>query len=199
MLIVWRKSVDPKLKNSILIESFWELLSSLQKSLLNHTRCPVVNTPCDDKILKCNQVIMESFGGLKIFSFFFPWFFRHIHTDYRVLMKKQLCRFLISDQLVNSYFILKYIHCLMKHIHTNALMLNFCKTTCDLMLINGFYARSFGCQIPGKVLRSVPIKIKTLVLFIMLYKVAPKLESVDEISKCHHSELLWAELFCGAV
>lgn len=71
MLILWRKSVDPKLKNSILIESFWELLSSLQSSLLNHTRCPVVNTQCDDKILKCNQVIMESFGGLKIFTFFF--------------------------------------------------------------------------------------------------------------------------------
>lgn len=78
----------------------------------------------------------------------------------------------------------------MKHIHTNALMLNFSKTTCDLRLINGFYARSLGCQTPGKVLRSVPIKIKTLVLFIMLYKAAPKLESVDEIPKCHHSELL---------
>ena len=39
-----------------------------------------------------------------------------------------------------------------------------------------------------------------LVLFIMLYKVAPTCESVGEILKCDHSnESLWAVLSCGVV
>ena len=39
-----------------------------------------------------------------------------------------------------------------------------------------------------------------VVLFIMLYKVVPTFESVDEILKCDHSnESYWAILFCGTV
>ena len=39
-----------------------------------------------------------------------------------------------------------------------------------------------------------------VVLFIMLYKVIPTFESMDEILKCDHSiESYWAALFCGAV
>ena len=39
-----------------------------------------------------------------------------------------------------------------------------------------------------------------LVLFIMLYKVVPIFESVDEILKYDHSnESYWTILFCGAV
>ena len=39
-----------------------------------------------------------------------------------------------------------------------------------------------------------------VVLFIMLYKVALTVESVDEILNCDHSnESYWAELSCGAV
>ena len=39
-----------------------------------------------------------------------------------------------------------------------------------------------------------------VVLFIMLYKVVPTFESVDEILKCDHSnESYWAILSCGTV
>ena len=39
-----------------------------------------------------------------------------------------------------------------------------------------------------------------VVLFIMLYKVAPAFESVDEILKCGHSNKSYgAALFCGTV
>ena len=39
-----------------------------------------------------------------------------------------------------------------------------------------------------------------VVLFIMLYKVVPTFESVDEILKCDHSnESYWAMLSCGTV
>ena len=45
-----------------------------------------------------------------------------------------------------------------------------------------------------------PIVYFPVVLFILLYKVVPTFESVDEILKCDHSnESYWAVLSCCAV